>query len=220
MKSIILNGVQNMARRKDHSPEELKALVIGAVLGFLQSEPAQKLSLRQLAKMVGYSPGTLINLFGSYAHLILAANAATLDLIADKLSKALVNTQNPQDQLSVIALEYLNFAKQHPFQWQILFEHHLAEEDEVPHWQLSRIDGLFTLIEKCLEQLNPHSQNDERHKASRVIWAAVHGICMLEVDNKLFAQDSVTGESMINSLLSHYLGSWKISNQHQGDDQQ
>ena len=198
-----------MARRKDHSPEELKALVIGAVLGFLQSEPAQKLSLRQLAKMVGYSPGTLINLFGSYAHLILAANAATLDLIADKLSKALVNTQNPQDQLSVIALEYLNFAKQHPFQWQILFEHHLAEEDEVPQWQLKRIGHLFSLIESCLLALNPSSQAHERHKASRVIWAAVHGICTLEVDDKLFAQDAVNGESMIDSLLTHYLGSWK-----------
>ncbi len=209
-----------MARRKDHSPEELKALVIEAVLGFLQEQPAQKLSLRQLAKMVGYSPGTLINLFGSYAHLILAANAKTLDLIADKLKKALVSTEDPQSQLSLIALEYLSFAKQHPFQWQILFEHHLAEEDEVPQWQLSRIDSLFTLIEKCLEQLNPHSQEDERHKASRVIWAAVHGICTLEVDNKLFAQDLVTGESMINSLLSHYLGSWKKSNKHQGDEQQ
>jgi len=206
-----------MARRKDHSPEELKALVIEAVLGFLQEQPAEKLSLRQLAKMVGYSPGTLINLFGSYAHLILAANAATLDLIAGKLKSALLNTHEPQSQLSLIALEYLEFAKRHPFQWRILFEHHLAEEDEVPQWQLSRIDGLFTLIEKCLEQLNPHSQDDERHKASRVIWAAVHGICMLEVDNKLFAQDLVTGESMINSLLSHYLGSWKTSNKYQGD---
>ena len=206
-----------MARRKDHSPEELKALVIEAVLGFLQEQPAEKLSLRQLAKMVGYSPGTLINLFGSYAHLILAANAATLDLIAGKLKSALLNTHEPQSQLSLIALEYLSFAKQHPFQWRILFEHHLAEEDEVPQWQLSRIDGLFTLIEKCLEQLNPHSQDDERHKASRVIWAAVHGICTLEVDNKLFAQDLVTGESMINSLLSHYLGSWKTSNKYQGD---
>jgi len=206
-----------MARRKDHSPEELKALVIEAVLGFLQEQPAEKLSLRQLAKMVGYSPGTLINLFGSYAHLILAANAATLDLIAGKLKSVLLNTHEPQSQLSLIALEYLSFAKQHPFQWRILFEHHLAEEDEVPQWQLSRIDGLFTLIEKCLEQLNPHSQDDERHKASRVIWAAVHGICMLEVDNKLFAQDLVTGESMINSLLSHYLGSWKTSNKYQGD---
>ncbi len=209
-----------MARRKDHTPEELKALVIDAVLGFLQDQPAQKLSLRQLAKMVGYSPGTLINLFGSYAHLILAANAKTLDLIASKLTSALVSTQEPQSQLSLIALEYLNFAKRHPFQWQILFEHHLADEDEIPQWQLSRIDGLFTLIEKCLEALNPDSQDDERHKASRVIWAAVHGICMLEVDNKLFAQDMVTGESMITSLLSHYLGSWKKSNKHQGDEQQ
>ena len=71
-----------MARRKDHTPEELKALVLGQVLEFLQHEPADNLSLRKLAKMVGYSPGTLLNLFGSYAHLILAANALTLDQIS------------------------------------------------------------------------------------------------------------------------------------------
>ncbi len=207
--SIIFNGVQNMARRKDHTPEELKALVIAAVLDSLKTQPADQLSLRKVAKMVGYSPGTLINLFGSYAHLILAANACTLDQIAAKLEGVMDNSRDPMQQMSLIAMAYLSFAKQHPFQWSILFEHRLAQEDEVPQWQLKRIGHLFSLIESCLLALNPNSKAQERHKASRVIWAAVHGICTLEVDDKLFAQDVVNGESMIESLLTHYLGSWK-----------
>ena len=200
-----------MARRKDHTPDELKALVLAEVLGFLQHNSADKMSLRQLAKMVGYSPGTLINLFGSYAHLILAANALTLDQISKELLTVLSTSDDPHEQLYLVANQYLSFAKSHHYQWMVLFEHHLDKDEDVPEWQLSRINGLFDLISECLLKLNPKSNIEERNKATRVIWAAVHGICLLEVDNKLFAPNDITGESMIRSLLSHYLSSWKNS---------
>jgi AcrR family transcriptional regulator len=210
-----------MARRKDHSPEELKALIISSVLKYLQAQPANTLSLRQIAKMVSYSPGTLINLFGSYAHLLLAVNACTLDQISlrlkDKLST--VNSLDAQQQLLLFAQEYLAFAQQHTFQWRLLFEHRL--DDDVPDWQQQRINQLFELIELHLSQLTPLAKPCELQLASRTIWASVHGICMLEVDNKIFASNSINkspvdevtsiGESMIESLIKHYLTSWKIT---------
>ncbi|EAT12968.1 TetR/AcrR family transcriptional regulator [Bermanella marisrubri] len=199
-----------MARRKDHSPEELSELVLKQVLEFLQSESADQLSLRKLAKMVGYSPGTLINLFGSYDKLILAANAKTLDIIADQIGEVMTKINDPEKRLQGFAHSYFDFAQQHPFQWQILFEHHI-EDDEIPQWQMSRIDRLFDVIENCLESIKPNSDSADRHQVSRVIWAAVHGICTLATDDKLFAKDSINGQSMIDSLLTHYLGSWKNS---------
>ncbi len=205
-----------MARRKDHTPEELKAWVIRSVLEFLQRQPAQELSLRKVAKRVDYSPGTLINLFGSYAHLLLAVNAATLDQISERLNKNLAasNDLDTEQQLLLFAQEYLTFARQHTFQWRLLFEHRLDED--VPDWQQNRINQLFELIEVRLIQLCPHAKPAELLQASRTIWASVHGICMLEVDNKIFAADSsnglsINGESMIQSLISHYLSSWKVS---------
>ncbi|MGK0475276.1 MAG: AcrR family transcriptional regulator [Oleispira sp.] len=205
-----------MARRKDHSPEELKAWVISAVIEFLQQQPAQVLSLRKIAKMVAYSPGTLINLFGSYAHLLLAVNACTLDQISKLLEKSLTDakTLSAQQQLLLFAQEYLTFAQQHTFQWRLLFEHRLDED--VPDWQQSRINQLFALIELRLTLLAPHAKPDELQHASRTIWASVHGICMLDVDNKIFASttshcQTVNGDSMIHSLIHHYLSSWKTS---------
>jgi AcrR family transcriptional regulator len=203
-----------MARRQDHSPEELRALVLSSVLEFLQTQSAQALSLRQVAKRVGYSPGTLINLFGSYAHLLLAVNACTLDQISERLEKQLTETADldAQQQLLLFAHEYLLFAQQHTFQWRLLFEHRLDEE--VPDWQQNRINQLFELIELRLTQLAQLAGPDELQQASRTIWASVHGICMLEVDNKVFASTSshcqaVNGKSMIHSLLHNYLTSWK-----------
>ena len=205
-----------MARRKDHSPEELKAWVISSVLEFLQQQSAQALSLRQIAKMVGYSPGTLINLFGSYAHLLLAVNACTLDQISGRLEKKLTETDNlnAQQQLLLFAQEYLAFAQQHTFQWRLVFEHRLDEE--VPDWQQNRINQLFELIELRLIVLSSNAKPDQLQQASRTIWASVHGICMLQVDNKIFASAnidglSISGEGMIKSLINNYLASWKRS---------
>ena len=205
-----------MARRKDHTPDELKAWVIRSVLEFLQDFPANELSLRKVAKRVEYSPGTLINLFGSYAHLLLAVNASTLDHISERLNNRLSASQElePQQQLLLFAQEYLAFAKEHPFQWRLIFEHRL--DDDVPEWQQNRINQLFELIELRLITLRPTSTPAELQQASRTIWASVHGICMLDVDNKIFATDnsselSINGESMIQSLLKHYLSSWKLS---------
>ncbi|MFT4908306.1 MAG: AcrR family transcriptional regulator [Oleispira sp.] len=205
-----------MARRKDHSPEELKAWVISSVLEFLQQQSAQALSLRQVAKMVGYSPGTLINLFGSYAHLLLAVNACTLDQISARLEKKLTETDNlnAQQQLLLFAQEYLAFAQQHTFQWRLVFEHRLDEE--VPDWQQNRINQLFELIELRLIALSSNAKPDQLQQASRTIWASVHGICMLQVDNKIFASAnidglSISGEGMIKSLINNYLASWKRS---------
>lgn len=198
-----------MARRKDHSPEELQELVISSVLQYLQQQSAHALSLRQIAKMVGYSPGTLINLFGSYAHLLLAVNAHTLDQISERLAQKLASAANldAQQQLRLFAEEYLVFAQQHTYQWRLVFEHRLDEE--VPDWQQNRINQLFALIELRLAKLAPHAKSLELQQASRTIWASVHGICMLEVDNKIFASADISGLSMIQSLINHYLAAWK-----------
>jgi AcrR family transcriptional regulator len=163
----------------------------------------------------------LINLFGSYAHILLAVNACTLDQISLRLNARLstANSLDAQQQLLLFAQEYLAFAQQHTFQWRLLFEHRL--DDDVPDWQQQRINQLFELIELRLLQLAPFAKPSDLQQASRTIWASVHGICMLEVDNKIFASNDTNklpmndvttiGESMIESLIKHYLASWKIS---------
>ncbi len=200
-----------MARRKDHSPQELKEQVITKVIQFLQQQPANELSLRKIAKMVGYSPGTLINLFGNYAYLLLAVNAVTLEQINQQLSDSMRSSQQAQQQLTLFAQQYLNFAQQHPFQWRLLFEHQLTDEQDLPQWQQQKIEHLFSLIDHCLEKLKPNANSKEIQQTSRTIWASVHGICALSIDDKLFHQHKIDSKEMINSLLEHYLTAWQQS---------
>jgi len=49
-----------MARRKEHSHDEIRAMAIEAAMALLQQQGTQELSLRKIASQIGYVPSTLI----------------------------------------------------------------------------------------------------------------------------------------------------------------
>ncbi len=199
-----------MARRKDHSPEELTDMATQRVLACLEHTPASNLSLRSIARDIGYSPGTLINHFGSFSLLLLAANARTLDDLYKALHSAMQTAAAQRSGLKVIASTYLAFARQRPNAWRLLFELRLADDEPLPAWQEQRISALFTLLEQELLKLKPNARALDCQRAARVLWAGVQGICQLTLENKLFPPAGMGGDSeiLIDSLLTHYLSSW------------
>ncbi|RCU51457.1 TetR/AcrR family transcriptional regulator [Corallincola holothuriorum] len=194
-----------MARRNDHSPEQLRALTLTTVTAFLEQQPAADLSLRQAAKLVGYSAGTLINLFGSYSYLLLALNGHTMDEMSGDLSAAMDQASTAKDKLRAMAEQYLAFAQQHPHRWRLVFEHRLAEGETLPDWQQQRIDRLLALVEECMLPLYPDASTTEIQLKIRTVWASVHGIVHLTLEDKLFATPAISGKALIDDLLTRYL---------------
>ncbi|HEV3447204.1 MAG TPA: helix-turn-helix domain-containing protein, partial [Gemmataceae bacterium] len=68
-----------MARRSDHTREELKDLAIQAAIALIEADGIGQFSARQVAARIGYTVGTLYNVFGSYDELLLNVNARTVD---------------------------------------------------------------------------------------------------------------------------------------------
>lgn len=55
---------------------------------------------------------------------------------------------------------------------------------ELPEWHAKRIDGMTGMLESLLAQIAPQRTESEVIQASRVLWAGVHGITLLSVDDK------------------------------------
>lgn len=81
-----------MARRNDHTREELVALTLDRVKQFLDTHSYHELSLRKVATMIGYVPSTLVNVFGNYNLLLLHVVAQTLDELAQEAQQAVKST--------------------------------------------------------------------------------------------------------------------------------
>ncbi|HIF9432666.1 TPA: TetR/AcrR family transcriptional regulator [Photobacterium damselae] len=196
-----------MARRNDHTREELVNMTLEQVKNFLNEHPHHELSLRKVAAMIGYVPSTLVNVFGNYNLLLLHAVAQTLDEMSKEAEASMKETTSAEDALRRLAYCYLEFATQHPYRWQLIFQHTMNGED-LPEWQSERIDNMTGMLEALIRQITPNKSEDEILEASRVLWAGVHGITLLTVDDKLFTSTPVDGKALIDNLLNTYLNTW------------
>ncbi|EKZ9178720.1 WHG domain-containing protein [Vibrio vulnificus] len=196
-----------MARRNDHTREELIALTLETVKEFLAEHSYHELSLRKLANMIGYVPSTLVNVFGSYNLLLLHAVAQTLDELSLEAMKVVQDSNDKKQALTELAYCYHDFALQHPHRWRLIFEHNMNGA-ELPEWQAKRIDNMTGMLEALLQQLAPSRTPTEVLQASRVLWSGVHGITLLSVDDKFFSSEPIDGKELIDSLLTNYLTNW------------
>ncbi|WP_117234443.1 TetR/AcrR family transcriptional regulator [Vibrio maerlii] len=196
-----------MARRNDHTRDQLIALTLDAVKSFLESKSHHELSLRKVATMIGYVPSTLVNVFGNYNLLLLRVVANTLDELSMLAQQSVATATDNRDALKKLAYLYHDFACDNPHRWQLIFAHSMNGE-QLPEWQANRIDGMTGMLEHLLVNIGENKSCDEVVEASRVLWAGVHGITMLSVDDKFFSRQPMDGKALIDNLLDSYLSSW------------
>ncbi len=197
-----------MARRNEHSKDELQRLALSAVKNFLTLYPPQEMSLRKIAKLIGYAPATLINAFGSYGDLLISANSETLDELHTLSALAIRGETSPMYALRKLSRVYLGYARKYPYRWHLAFEHRIPDQKVLPEWQKSRIDRLFALFTEQLSRTGSRKKLQDIHIASRVLWAGVHGICLLAAGGGVLQEKHATGEQMLDSFIHNYMDSY------------
>ncbi len=195
-----------MARRNQHSREELQALAIEAVRELVAEQGLAKLSVRKVAEKIRYTPGMLYHVFTNLDDLILHANAATLDILLADM-RAPVDL-GPSQALHKMASAYLRLARTQTALWQMVFMHRMQHAAPVPPWYQQRTTQLFERVEQQMARMADRQSVEAIHLAARTLWSSVHGIAALAAENKLEVTGEVDEQAMLDSLLENYLKSW------------
>ncbi len=199
-----------MARRSDHSREELKELALKSAEELLNEKSANELSTRQIATKMGYTVGTLYQIFTNLPDLLLHVNARTLGNLYQECLKLDLSQKDAQSNILAYATLYLQFAHTHPGLWELIFDNNILNDKDLPDWYLSQANALFSLIEIQLKTLNPEQSELEITKTSRVLWSSVHGICTLSINNNLFANSACSSDKLIQSLIRNFIKGWTL----------
>jgi len=199
-----------MARRSDHSRDELREMALNAAEDIVAKEGYFALSTRRVATAIGYTVGTLYLVFRNFDDLILQINARTLDALSARLARA---EGEPEGVARVLALgrAYLGFATERPRLWRMVFEHRMAAGAPLPDWYGEKVARLFGVVENALRPVLKDRPDPELMTAARVIWSGVHGICLLEVTERLEAVGSPPGAALVESLIVQYLRGLRAS---------
>lgn len=194
-----------MARRSDHSRDEIKEMALAAAAAIVEKEGSRKLTARNVATAIGYTVGTLYLVFKNLDDLVLHLNARTLDDLHEWLQARTEDSAAPQRQLQALAEAYIDYAVSHTARWNLLFDSVAGVDSELPDWYLARLGKVFGLIESALTPLVDHHGQEAIVQAARVLWASVHGICTLKIRHRLdLAGGQSTGE-MAAMLIDNFL---------------
>jgi len=176
-----------MARRSDHTREEIKEAILNASWKIVRKDGLSGLTSRRIASDIGYAPGTIYNIFGSMDDLYLSVNSMILDKLYDVLSspKCQSKKKTPVQKIKKMAQLYREFAKEYRSHWLMLFTYVLPKNKQPPAWYQEKITRLFEPLENLLEPFYKNQPPRKCKMAARVLWASVHGICFLEETGKI-----------------------------------
>jgi AcrR family transcriptional regulator len=194
-----------MGRRSTHTPQQRRELILDAAQEIIDVHGLSGLSAREIARRIGYSPGTIYNMFANLDDVVLNVEARVLDALDKRLSEIQRGAQHADAQVVRIAHAYLAFTQQNPRLWNLLFEHHMPSGTDLPGWYQEKLEGLMGHVERALEPHFPAGREADRQRAARVLWAGVHGITSLSTADKLSVVTTETAGRLIDDLVGTYL---------------
>ena len=191
-----------MARRKDHSHDQLHKMALDATREIAEKEGLSGITARRIAKQIGYSPGTLYNVFENLDDLIIQLNMDTLDALYS-VCKAAPTNDDPVVALKSLARVYIRFTDDHPRLWSLLFERGVPHGEQLPERHFEKVLQLLALAEVSIAPMFPPGREDERLHSVRVLWTGLHGICSLSATGTMAKNE--TPEAMADTLITNFI---------------
>ena len=170
--------------QKRNSKQETKEAILSTALELIVEKGVNRLSLREIARRIGYSPAGLYEYFDGKDEIIQAVRYEALSRFKRELTSIPPRTAF-SEYITNLGLAYIQFAKKYPQQFFLLFTHLRGEIEETPEEiELSR--NSYALLSGAVQeaidnQEIPTEENFRTQEIAYIFWAMVHGMAMLQV---------------------------------------
>jgi AcrR family transcriptional regulator len=191
-----------MGRRSDHTREELKEMFIEAGQQLVMEEGLHSLNARTVAAKIGYSVGTLYNVFRNLSDLVVHINGRTLDTMRTHLEEAARHRDPTAEFGDVIGKAYMEFAHKNLPLWRLMFEYQFPEGETMPEWWREEVETVFKMVEGAIRPTFKGS-DQQIATAARVIWAGLTGITMLAYSGRLESSGSLPPQQLAKTFFKY-----------------
>ncbi len=194
--------------RRALDKEELRRKIQAAARTLFIERGYENVTMREIARAIGYSPTTIYLYFKDKVDLVLSLCDETWTELLRDLNAIQPDPANPLDGLRRGMRAYIDFALRHPHQYAMLFITYppVREVEERFEFQRSTAREAFQFllegVARCVEAgaLKPI----DPFLASQVLWSGMHGVASLLLTATKFPwsdREAVIG-SVIDTLLA------------------
>lgn len=177
-----------MARKPKTEAEklQLRQLIIDAARELFVTQGVEAVSMREIAKRIGYS-ATSIYLHFSDKESLLRAICETDFLLLASEQKHILEMTDPVARLNALGQGYAQFALSHPNHYRLMFmtPHEPLAPDNVNlqqnHPEQDAYFQLKTIVQAAFDAGKFKPEFTDPNLIAQTIWAGMHGVCALEI---------------------------------------
>ncbi|MFE1773182.1 TetR/AcrR family transcriptional regulator [Streptomyces sp. NPDC059008] len=183
----------------------LRARLVEAGVDLVNSQGAQALSLREIARRAGVSHGAPRRYFPTHLALLSAIARQGFTELAAVATEALgTERADPRSQLAALGRCYLDFARTRRGMFELMFRHDLLESNQ--HGLRETSLPLFGLLVDLVARVRP-SAGQAPPVVAGALWANLHGIAQLWGWGSLqLATQADDVEPLLRAVLDAHLG--------------
>jgi AcrR family transcriptional regulator len=193
-----------LARRADHTKEELVAMTIAAARDLIAGQGIANFSARALSREIGYTAGTLYHHFKDLDDIVTQVNGLTLAGVGEAFAAA-KRSSDPRKMLHNYADAFVGYIFENQRLWEALFDFKRAEGVPVPHWYRDSIEGLAHAIAPCFLKLREGATEAEAAEAAKLIFASIHSVVSLHNSGRLALLLDRDTKSVVHELVDIHI---------------
>ncbi|MFM2300291.1 MAG: hypothetical protein RLZZ84_27 [Pseudomonadota bacterium] len=143
------------------------------------------ISLRSIAGELGWTAASLYRYYASKAQLLEAVRIAAHDRFSDRIEAAHDSTDDLWDRSRAIGDAYVEFARQEPAAYQLMFAYEQEEGEKSPDLHRAEQRSNRTLTAYVREMVAAGLLDGDPDLIAHAYWAALHGLIVLRMAGKL-----------------------------------
>lgn len=175
-----------ISERKERERQQMRDMILEAAMRLFVEQGFEKTSLRKIAQVIEYSPATIYLYFKDKNELFYELHSMAFRRFREEFEKV-AWIADPFERLRFIGRSYIEFGLRHPEHYDLMFimRSPMESESKGDSWMEGK--AAFGILEKtvkdCLEKglIRP----GDYRAISYNLWAIVHGICSLEIRERL-----------------------------------
>ncbi len=173
-----------IAERKEREKEVLREQILIAAKTLFLEKGVEKTSIRNIADLIEYSPGSIYHYFKDKNEIFHALHQGGFQQLMGKM-EVLISIPNPMTRLKAMGSIYVEFALENPDMYDLMFikeapmDHVFNSNDEQWKEGYGTFNFLRNTIKECIQA--DYFQGHEVEALSFLVWSTVHGMVSLHI---------------------------------------
>jgi AcrR family transcriptional regulator len=195
----------SVQKRREKQKAELRSELVDAARKLVQEEGYEGLTIRKLAKRVGYAPMSVYSYFADKQDILFALAQDAFETLARRIESH--PADDPIEALQAVLIEYAAFGLENPNEYRTVF---MTEKQKPPNFEMEEDNpAMKVLIDRVEACVAAGKLKGDPRAIATMLWAVGHGAISLLITFPFYPfgdqQTFVTrvGDMMLEAIAEH-----------------